>query len=220
MGRDDKIAVLARGQRDGDRRRQPALRSATVEHLAHGADVDGVALKDFDEGVRYSASEVIIAQQDDAGRPYLQKVLANPAEDSNRLKVRLAGVFSQRRWPIDDEAVMWTTFKLRPAKDPWGHFYRCVEQTDSSAGQRKFGFYSIGSDGESSSRGNDADDLNTWDDSKYKLYIERENRSQRTGNVLVGLCFAPFIYLGLLAIWPLTKFLLADIGWWKAKEAT
>lgn len=62
-------------------------------------------LGDFDEGVRYSASEVIIAQQDDAGRPHLQKILANPAEDSNRLKVRLADVFSTRRWPIDDETV-------------------------------------------------------------------------------------------------------------------
>lgn len=61
-------------------------------------------LGDFDEGVRYSASEVIIAQKDDAGRTQLQQVLANPAEDSNRLKVRLADVFSTRGWSIDDEA--------------------------------------------------------------------------------------------------------------------
>ena len=146
----------------------------------------------------------------------LQEIAAeHPKEELSAEKIN--------RWiddspPIDDDAVMWTTFKLRPAKDPWGHFYRCNE-LPAEAGLARFGFYSSGSDGETTSRGNDADDLNTWDDSKYQLYKERENRSQRTGNALVGLCFAPFIYLGLLAIWPLTKFLLADIGWWKAKEA-
>ncbi|MEQ1504915.1 MAG: hypothetical protein ABMB14_21970 [Myxococcota bacterium] len=61
-------------------------------------------LTDFDEGVRYSASEVIIAQGDEAGREPLAAVLRNPQEDSNRLKVRLAGVFAQRRWSLDDEA--------------------------------------------------------------------------------------------------------------------
>lgn len=59
-------------------------------------------LKDFDEGVRYSASEVILAQQDDAGKAPLEAVLTNPEEDSNRLKVRLAGVFASRRWALDD----------------------------------------------------------------------------------------------------------------------
>lgn len=73
----------------------------------HAGAIEAAAamLGDFDEGVRYSASEVIIAQQDDAGRAHLQRVLANPAEDSNRLKVRLADVFSTRRWPIDDDTV-------------------------------------------------------------------------------------------------------------------
>jgi hypothetical protein len=63
-------------------------------------------LGDFDEGVRYSASEVILAQQDDAGRVPLEKVLSNKEEDSNRLKVRLAGVFASRRWVLDDPAAV------------------------------------------------------------------------------------------------------------------
>ncbi|MEQ1570606.1 MAG: hypothetical protein ABMA64_33560 [Myxococcota bacterium] len=61
-------------------------------------------LEDFDEGVRYAAAEVIVAQQDDAGRPLLDAVLANPKEDSNRLRVRLADVFVGRRWPIGEAA--------------------------------------------------------------------------------------------------------------------
>jgi len=61
-------------------------------------------LEDFDEGVRYAAAEVIIAQQEEAGRQPLEKVLGNPLEESNRLRVRLADVFSSRRWSIDDAA--------------------------------------------------------------------------------------------------------------------
>ena len=59
-------------------------------------------LADFDEQVRYAASEVILAQQSDAGRAALEAVLANPQEDSNRLRVRLSEVFAARRWPLDD----------------------------------------------------------------------------------------------------------------------
>lgn len=61
-------------------------------------------LEDFDEGVRYAAAEVIIAQQDDAGRAQLEKVLRNAAEESNRLRVRVADVFAQRRWSVDPSA--------------------------------------------------------------------------------------------------------------------
>ena len=43
--------MLAGSERDGDRWRQPALGTASVEHLAHGADVDGVALEDLDQRV-------------------------------------------------------------------------------------------------------------------------------------------------------------------------
>jgi hypothetical protein len=59
-------------------------------------------LEDFDEGVRYAAAEVIITQKDDAGRLPMLRALANPEEESNRVKVRVAEVFASRRWPVDD----------------------------------------------------------------------------------------------------------------------
>jgi len=60
-------------------------------------------LQDFDEGVRCAAAEVIISQQDDAGRDVLEAAFANPEEDSNRLRVRLAEVFAARRWSVVDQ---------------------------------------------------------------------------------------------------------------------
>ena len=63
-------------------------------------------LKDFDEAVRCAAAEVIISQQDDAGRDALEAAFGNPEEDSNRLRVRLAEVFASRRWSVSNvEAV-------------------------------------------------------------------------------------------------------------------
>ena len=59
-------------------------------------------LSDFDEGVRYAASEAVIAQQDDAGREPLLGVLMNADEESNRLRIRVCEVFSQRRWPVGE----------------------------------------------------------------------------------------------------------------------
>ncbi|MBW2255924.1 MAG: hypothetical protein JRI25_15180 [Deltaproteobacteria bacterium] len=59
-------------------------------------------LEDFDEGVRYAAAEVIITQDDEAGRVPLLRALANPEEESNRVKVRVTEVFASRRWPVED----------------------------------------------------------------------------------------------------------------------
>ncbi len=58
-------------------------------------------LEDFDENVRYAAAEVMIAQQDDQARSLLEAALANPDEESNRVRVRLAEVFAQRRWSVE-----------------------------------------------------------------------------------------------------------------------
>ena len=64
-------------------------------------------LEDFDENVRYAAMEVIAAQQDDAARIPLEHVLRNKAEESNRLRIRVAELFVQRRWALTDtEGVM------------------------------------------------------------------------------------------------------------------
>ncbi len=74
-----------------------------VDHTHPGA-IEACApfLEDFDEGVRYAAAEVLLAQKDDAARPLLEKVLANPGEEANRLKVRLCEAFQRRGWPLDD----------------------------------------------------------------------------------------------------------------------
>lgn len=62
-------------------------------------------LKDFDEGVRCAAAEVLIGQGSEDARPPLLEALANPKEDSNRLRVRVAEVFAQRRWAVGDTAL-------------------------------------------------------------------------------------------------------------------
>lgn len=61
-------------------------------------------LDDFDEGVRYAAAEVIIAQKSEGGRVPLLTVLQNPEEESNRLKIRVCEVFAQRKWSVGDAA--------------------------------------------------------------------------------------------------------------------
>jgi hypothetical protein len=59
-------------------------------------------LEDFDEGVRYAAAQAVIAQESELGRPELIAALANPDEESNRLRVRIAEVVAARRWSIDE----------------------------------------------------------------------------------------------------------------------
>lgn len=70
-------------------------------HDARLFDVVPPFLDEFDEGVRYAAAEVLIAQRSDDARAPLHKRLVG-GEDSNRLRHRIAEVFSQRRWPVDD----------------------------------------------------------------------------------------------------------------------
>lgn len=63
-------------------------------------DAVGPLLQDFDENVRYAAAEVVLAQDDERGQAILEPALANPQEESNRLRVRLAEAFSKRRWKL------------------------------------------------------------------------------------------------------------------------
>ncbi len=58
-------------------------------------------LSDFDEGVRYAATEVLLAQGESA-REALQAVFSDRPEQSNRLKVRVAEVFAQKGWRLED----------------------------------------------------------------------------------------------------------------------
>ena len=61
-------------------------------------------LEDFDGDIRYAAAEALIAQETDAVREDLARALANPKEESNRLRDRIAATFSQRSWPLGDFA--------------------------------------------------------------------------------------------------------------------
>lgn len=57
-------------------------------------------LVDFDEGVRHAAIEAMAAQEGDAAAQHLARALHNPAEESTRIRGRLAEIFQQRRWPL------------------------------------------------------------------------------------------------------------------------
>lgn len=61
-------------------------------------------LRDFDEGVRYAAVEVLLATEDPAGVSALAEALASPDEDSNRVRARIAEGFSLRRWSLGERA--------------------------------------------------------------------------------------------------------------------
>ena len=86
-----------------EKKRQILIRLA--EHIDDRI-CEGVAphIADFDEGVRYAAAEALIAQDDPAVPGLLAAALANPEEESNRLRVRIAEAFNLRRWPLGDVA--------------------------------------------------------------------------------------------------------------------
>ena len=65
------------------------------------ADSAARFLEDFDEGVRYSAAQAVIAQESERAMDRLLAALANPTEESNRLRVRIAEVVAARRWALD-----------------------------------------------------------------------------------------------------------------------
>lgn len=61
-------------------------------------------LRDFDEGVRYAAVEVLLATEDPAATAALAEALANPDEDSNRVRGRIAEGFNLRRLSLGEHA--------------------------------------------------------------------------------------------------------------------
>jgi len=62
-------------------------------------------LGDFDEGVRFAAVEVLVAQEETADiKAKLLACLADPEEDSNRLRVRISEVANARRWTLGEHA--------------------------------------------------------------------------------------------------------------------
>jgi len=70
-------------------RRSPRIVAAAVPFLV-----------DFDEGVRHAAIEAIAAQEGDEGAESLAAALANPKEESTRIRGRLVEIFQQRKWPL------------------------------------------------------------------------------------------------------------------------
>lgn len=80
------------------------------------AEVAARFLTDFDEGVRYAAVEVILAQGENVGREALLGVLTNREEESNRLRIRVAGVFAQRRWDVPEGTPMPAGFTVQDGR--------------------------------------------------------------------------------------------------------
>ncbi|NOY27309.1 MAG: hypothetical protein GXP62_15685 [Oligoflexia bacterium] len=91
---------------------KPEKKRQILIHLADFRDhriIEGAqrCVTDFDEGVRYAAGGAILAQEPDVEttpilQTVLRKILADPEEDSNRLKVLIAEAFHQRRWALGD----------------------------------------------------------------------------------------------------------------------
>ncbi len=75
-----------------------------AEFVAPEAQATAISfLADFDEGVRYAAAEVLIAQPDsDEVREALVTALANLQEESTRFRGRLAEIAAARRWTLGD----------------------------------------------------------------------------------------------------------------------
>jgi len=75
-----------------------------LAEIRHPGCIDAAKpfLKDFDEGVRYAASEVLALQGGETARKLLVDTLANPKEESNRLKVRIAELFASKGWSAEE----------------------------------------------------------------------------------------------------------------------
>jgi HEAT repeat protein len=98
------LALLEAEQKRNDFK--PEKKKALLVWLADVRDARCIAaaaafLADFDEGVRYAAAEALIAQKDDATKEPLLHLFSR-AEESNRLLVRVADVFAQRGWKVDE----------------------------------------------------------------------------------------------------------------------
>ena len=61
-----------------------------------------IHLADFDEGVRFAATEAISMRPHDRAGTYLLSALTNPEEESGRLKSRIADVLAQAEMPLGD----------------------------------------------------------------------------------------------------------------------
>jgi hypothetical protein len=60
-------------------------------------------LEDYDEGVRLAAIETLHSQNNPKTKEALLETLANPQEESNRLRIRLAEIFQQCNWDLAEK---------------------------------------------------------------------------------------------------------------------
>lgn len=93
---------------------KPDKKKAVLIWLAERRDERAIEmaepfLDDFDEGVRYAATEVVAAQRDEAGREPLLAVLTNAEEESNRLRSRVSEIFAQFGWSVAEAAEILAT---------------------------------------------------------------------------------------------------------------
>ena len=74
-------------------------------------------LDDFDEGVRFAAVQTLLCQRGEEARAPLWELLADPEEDSNRLRVEILSGFVQRGWraagELPVEVVIPSGFAIR-----------------------------------------------------------------------------------------------------------
>ncbi len=88
-----------------EKKRQMVVKLAEYQDARIVGGVEDL-LTDFDEGVRYAAVETLLGQDghDDEVRAALLAALAEPSEESNRLRVRIANAFHKRHWTLGDRA--------------------------------------------------------------------------------------------------------------------
>lgn len=95
----------------------------------------------------------------------------------------------------------WRVLADRQELDPWGNPYRCTEnpaRKGKSLGA--LGVFSTGRDGISRSKGNDPDDLNSWDEKPGAYYRSEIRSEERKRYAVQGLFVAPVVYAVLIAI--------------------
>lgn len=66
-----------------------------------------------------------------------------------------------------------TRHDFRPRIDPWGHSYRWFALDSPKDSTPDFQIYTLGEDGTSASKGNDPDDINSWDDHHDSYYMRK-----------------------------------------------
>lgn len=132
-------------------------------------------------------------------RANTQITRADPADDSNPIPEAVVNQWLAGELPANDPAA--ARLNKHPGVDPWGNplvFKRRLRLADGRV--ESVAVFSRGRDGVSRSRGNDPDDLNSWDETCNRPYIAEINRRNRIYDAAAVALLTPFVYLGLLAI--------------------